>query len=317
MRFRHTAEPAAPSPAKKPGRSLLWETLVFFLVYALCSLGSLLVMIVLSEWLFLPLLGDLTNSGAAGNSAALMEEVLSSPYLMLMMLFSTVSTIAVVILFCRCIQKRSWDSMGLSRKGAFLLYLRGILLGGIAISLAVAACAAAGGGSFRNADPASVPLILLFGLAYLIQGASEELLCRGYFMYSVARRYPMWLAVGISSVFFALLHLSNSGVSMTAFLNLFLFGVFSALITIRTGSVWYASGFHSAWNFFQGNFYGIKVSGMDMNSSVLHFVSDPSRAYLNGGDFGMEGSFLCTVLLTLCILLTLRRSWPGSHVSHS
>jgi len=61
------------------------------------------------------------------------------------------------------------------------------------------------------------------------------------------------------------------------------------LITIRTGSVWYASGFHSAWNFFQGNFYGIKVSGMDMNGSVLYFVSDPSRAYLNGGEFGIVG----------------------------
>ena len=305
------------SSGKKTGKNLLCEILTFVGVFTVCTLGNLLLMIMLSEQFLIPLSADIIDTSFSGDPTAITTRVLSLPYFPILMLFSTTATIAIVILFCKLIQKRSWNSIGLSRKHAFSQYIQGYLFGGIAISAAVAVCVVTRAGSFADFEKAPFSVIILFLIGYLIQGASEELLCRGYFMYSVARRYPMWIAVVSSSVLFALLHIPNNGVSIRAFLNLFLFGVFAALLTLRTGSIWYASGFHSAWNFFQGNFYGIKVSGMDMHGSLFSFISNPSKAYLNGGDFGMEGGFLCTVLLLIGIIILLRIVYKNTHTADS
>ena len=303
------------SSGKETGRNLLCEILTFWSVFAICTLGNLLIMILLSERFLIPLSAYIIDTSSPGDSTAIINAVLSLPCFPILILFSTTATIAVVILFCKLIQRRSWNSIGLSRKHAFSHYVRGYFFGGIAISVAVAVCVVTGAGSFVDFDHAPFSIIALFLIGYLIQGASEELLCRGYFMYSVARRYPMWIAVVSSSVLFALLHMPNNGVSINAFLNLFLFGVFTALLTLRTGSIWYASGFHSAWNFFQGNLYGIKVSGMDMHGSLLSFISNPSKTYLNGGDFGMEGGFLCTALLIVGIFILLRTAGRNVHTT--
>lgn len=307
MNSNHAIENTLTSPKKKPGRNLLCEILIFFIVFAVCSLGNLLIVIALLECFFIPLFGGLADAGASSNPMEVVNSVLALPHFSIMMLFGTAATILVAILFCKIIQKRSWKSIGLSRQNAFSNYICGAIFGAITISLIVAICAVTGAGFFTNEETSSVLIIALFLLAYLIQGASEEILCRGYFMYSVARRYPMWVAVMISSIMFALLHMPNNGISLIALLNLFLFGVFAAVVTIRTGSIWYASGFHSAWNFVQGNFYGIKVSGMDMHGSLLHFTFEPSKAYLNGGAFGIEGGLLCTAFLIIGILFFLRQ----------
>lgn len=305
MIFRHIFKNRAASPPQKPGKNLLCEILLFLLVFAVSSLGNLLIMIPLCEYFLLSSLGDFTYFAVSGDPLKIMEEILSSPSFFIMMLLSTAATIAVVILFCRIFQKRSWSSMGLSVPHAFPHYIRGILFGTLSICLLAGICIITGAGYLGNGSEYSTSNMFLFLLAYLIQGASEELLCRGYFMNSIARRHPMWLAVVTNAVFFALLHIPNSGVSAVAFLNLFLFGVLAALVTIQTGSIWYACGFHSAWNFVQGNVFGIKVSGMDMNCSLFRFVSTPSKAYLNGGDFGLEGGLLCTILFAATILFFL------------
>lgn len=307
MSSNNAKQSTSPAPAKKPGKNLLCEILIFCLVYAVCAIGNLGLSVVLLEC-FMPLLGNASDFSVSGDPADFAANVLSTPYLPLLTLFSTAATIVIVLVFCRWIQKRSWASIGLSGQKAFPHYVRGLLCGAAIFSAAVALCAVTGAGYFDQKAAASPLLILLFFLAYLIQGASEEILCRGYFMNSIARRYPMWLAVIVNSVFFMLLHIQNSGLSATALVNLFLFGVFASVLTLRTGSIWYASGFHSAWNFFQGNVYGIKVSGMEMHGSLFHFISDPSKTCLNGGDFGIEGSLLCTALFLIGILVLLRHN---------
>lgn len=293
--------------SQKQGRNLFCEILIFLLVYAVSYLGNLLLTALLLEWFYLPDFGSQIDFAALTDPLEIVARIMALPYFSVMMLFSTAATILVVILFCRFLQKRSWGSMGLSRRNAFPYYIRGYFWGAVALSVPVAVCVLAGAGSFTAGDPTSPSTILLFFLAYLIQGASEEILCRGYFMNSIARRYPMWVAVLVSSVVFAWMHMPNNGLSLVALLDLTLFGVFAALVTIRTGSVWFASGFHSAWNFFQGNIFGVKVSGMDMYASLFRFVPDPAKAWLNGGDFGIEGSLLSPAFTAAMILFLLFR----------
>jgi len=148
---------------------------------------------------------------------------------------------------------------------------------------------------------------ILFGLGYMIQGMAEEVLCRSYFMVSLARRYPMWVAVILNALFFAALHLGNSGISALAFVNLTLFGVFASVYFIKRGSIWGIGAVHSIWNFVQGNFYGIKVSGMESNCSVFASAMTEGRDLIHGGAFGLEGGLAVTLVLVAGTLFLLTK----------
>lgn len=55
----------------------------------------------------------------------------------------------------------------------------------------------------------------------------------------------------------------------------------------------------------QGNFYGISVSGTGNTESVFRTTSQTSYSWLNGGDFGIEGSIFTTIVLLSGIVLIL------------
>lgn len=122
-------------------------------------------------------------------------------------------------------------------------------------------------------------------------------------MVSLSRRYHVTQAIIVSSLFFAFLHFSNSGFSLLAFINLFLFGVFASLLLLEFGNIWIAGAFHSVWNFVQGNIYGIQVSGTNKSSSVFVTSNVAGREIINGGSFGMEGGLSVTFILALGIVL--------------
>jgi membrane protease YdiL (CAAX protease family) len=145
----------------------------------------------------------------------------------------------------------------------------------------------------------SLGLLALFFIAFLIQGMSEELLCRSYLMVSLSRGLPLWACAVINALLFSLLHLGNPGISIIALLNIFLFGLFASLLTLRRGSIWMVGALHSMWNFAQGNFFGIPVSGIFGSPSPLVSVSKNGTwaELINGGSFGLEAGLSVTVML--------------------
>jgi membrane protease YdiL (CAAX protease family) len=124
-------------------------------------------------------------------------------------------------------------------------------------------------------------------------------------MVSLSNRCHTAVAVGISSVVFALLHLANPGISLLAMVNLTLFGVFMAVYILRTDDLFGACAIHSAWNFAQGNLVGISVSGTAQLPTVAVMNPIGNNALFHGGDFGLEGSLIVTFMLLTVILLTL------------
>ena len=122
-------------------------------------------------------------------------------------------------------------------------------------------------------------------------------MCRSYLMVSIGRRYPMWLAVLLNALLFSTLHIGQSGMGLLAFINLTLFGAFASIYFIKRGSIWGIGAVHSIWNFVQGNFYGVKVSGLSISCSVLDSVSVEGRVLINGGAFGLEGGLAVTLVL--------------------
>ena len=90
-----------------------------------------------------------------------------------------------------------------------------------------------------------------------------------------------------------------------AFLDLILSGIVMALYMLYRDNLWSVVGLHGAWNFVQGNIYGIEVSGSDPGVSIFHFASNPNApTWLSGGGFGIEGS-LITCLVELVFILVI------------
>ena len=162
-----------------------------------------------------------------------------------------------------------------------------------------------GGGAFFDgvnpAIPVSTMLILFVG--WMLQGFSEELTFRGYILMSSGTYHRPWAAVLISSVLFGAVHLGNPGVTVFAVLNITLFGIVMELYFLRTDSIWGCAALHSIWNWAQGNFYGLRVSGLDAADSVLYFSQSSGKTWLNGGEFGMEGGAATTAVLLVTMLV--------------
>ena len=220
----------------------------------------------------------------------------------IMLLCTGLGTIAV-LLFCHAIEGRKLYTMGFFKEKAGLQYLSGLLIGFVMFSCVVGLTWLFGGLQFEGRQNFSGMLAVIF-LGFGIQGMSEEVMCRGYFMTTIMRHHPVWLAIGLNSFFFGILHASNAGFSLFALLNLILYAVMISLYILRTNSLRGACAIHSIWNFAQGNFYGLPVSGIDSGESVFK-MSLKGSDFINGGDFGLEAGLPTTIVMTIsiCILL--------------
>ena len=226
--------------------------------------------------------------------------------LALLMLFITVFAIIIPIIYCKFIEKRSASSMGIIKKHAIRNYLLGLVVGFAVFSLVILLNVLFGGLTFSGiSSDIVIPYMIIYFIAYGIQGMSEEVLCRGYLMNSIGGKHGVGLAIITSSLVFALLHIFNPGLTILAFFNLFLFGVFAALYMICFDNIWGVAAIHSIWNFAQGIIYGISVSGVyNAEHSVFLFKNVEGKAIINGGAFGSEGGIAVTIVLLLSIAIT-------------
>lgn len=294
---------------RQKGQNCFIELLIFFLVYLVCSTAMSFITIAGVVGVFLTdknLFLEFTTADSIQQTERLMNSLMESNSLMLIMLFSDAVMIVLVILFCVILQKRTVASMGFIRAKTLKHYLKGAGIGFLLFGAATLLNVLTGSLSIRGISGSFSPILfILFALAFGIQGMAEEVLCRGYFMVSVGRRYPVVIAILLNSLVFSLLHLLNPGVSLIAVINIMLIGIFFSVYFLRTGNIWGVGAIHSIWNFMQGNVFGMEVSGMKMSCSFFSSVSDPSKSFWNGGSFGAEGGFSVTVVLIVALLLLL------------
>jgi hypothetical protein len=64
--------------------------------------------------------------------------------------------------------------------------------------------------------------------------------------------------------------------------------------------LWLATGIHFAWNWFQGAFFGVEVSGLtDLAQTPLFTEIDSKTNFITGGNYGLEGGIACTIALII------------------
>jgi membrane protease YdiL (CAAX protease family) len=165
----------------------------------------------------------------------------------------------------------------------------------------------------------------LWLLGFLLVGLLEEYLTRGYLQYTLSRGLAglyqwafktrhsatlgFWTAAIIFSLLFGLSHGKNPGESPIGLLSAGLAAIVFCLSLWRTGSLWWAIGFHASWDWAQSFLYGVADSGTIVEHHFLatHPVGKP---ILSGGATGPEGSIFILIVLTaitLIILFTLPR----------
>ena len=226
--------------------------------------------------------------------------------MMLAQLFATVAATVVMMLYVKHIEKRSLRTMGFVKEHAVSDYLIGMVVAFVMFAACVGICVVTGAMTFDGyVLNGRYVMLALFFVAFIIQGMSEETVCRGFMMTSLGSKGGAVVGVLFNSVFFGLLHLNNSGLTVFSMVNLILFGLFMSVLVLKLNSIWMACAIHTVWNFVQGNFFGILVSGSDMGPSVFRFISVPGMGLWNGGSFGMEGGLATSIVLTLATVIVL------------
>ena len=303
-------------------------------IILLCFLAVFIVIILLESIIpaivtLKPMIEELRKQGyldsgeiISGKEATrLASKVSSAPKVMIPSLLSTGFGTLAAIFYCRCIEMSPVRSMGARKKGFFSLYFSGLLCGLIMMSAIALISAALGINEMKLCNNINYGIIALFFIGFVVQGMSEEFIFRGYLMTTIGGSGKhTTVAVLISSVGFALAHAGNPGFGPLPFVNLFLFGVFAALCVVIFDNIWGACAIHSIWNFTQGNFYGISVSGSVDAESVFRSVPQSSHAFLTGGKFGIEGSLITTLILGIGIaseLYMISRKTPETETTPS
>jgi len=153
-------------------------------------------------------------------------------------------------------------------------------------------------------DKIEILPIIGFILFIGVQSGAEEILDRLYIYEKLRRRYKNpFVAVFGNALFFLLLHLGNDGINVACLFELFIWGVFFALLVLYFDNIWLSIACHTAWNFTQNIFYGLPNSGIVSKYSIFKLDAASDGFFFDTG-FGVEGSWGGVIILTvICIIL--------------
>ena len=142
-------------------------------------------------------------------------------------------------------------------------------------------------------------LLLLFGL-FVVVAIREETVSRGYMLVSLMASMNKYWALLATSIFFALLHIDNTGLTVFSFVNIVLGGLLMGVYYIHKKNLWFPIGLHFGWNLVLGPILGSAVSGQQLSSIIqLELVGSD---FITGGSFGFEGSIFTPILFILATI---------------
>lgn len=207
-------------------------------------------------------------------------------------LMSFASAYAAALLMAR-LERRSASLYGLPMSQALgKSFWQGVLLGLCEVSLLVGLIAAFGGYSFGELAVHGAGVLgwgMLWAVAFVFVGLSEEFLFRGYAQYTLARGIGFWPAAIALSLVFGAVHLRNPGEGMAGAANVAVTGLVFAFALRRTGNLWLAVGWHASFDFGETFLFSVPNSGIllehHLSSASLH-----GGTWLTGGTVGPEGS---------------------------
>lgn len=281
----------------KKSRVLLNFFLSMLLAYLFIKGG-----IATGQLIFGPILTSISNNSFFAQNQNLIIQFVQ------LIAFGLISS--MVFIWVLAIEGREIVTLGFYKESWLAKYASGLLIGLIMMSTVVFILYIFGfitieTKSLQPVGTAALLNISIILIGWLIQGATEEIVTRGWLMNVLGARYNLTVGLILSSVFFALIHSENPGINYVAMLNIVLVGILLGLIVINTGSLWVACGIHSAWNFAQGNIFGFQVSGNDVGVGSIVDLNLVGNEFITGGQFGPEAGMVCSFVILVLIVIML------------
>ncbi len=300
-------EPSAPSPVVPPptntsnvfrgpnGIRAGWRALIFLAIVAGLVAAVNLVILLVAYFV-------LHHRPHVGMASSLSPAVaaLSDGSIFLF-------TAAAALIMSR-IEHRKWGDYGLPARFAFRKHFwLGTVVGFLAISTSLLAIFALHGFHLAGMAIHGKTIVLAtaaWTAAFVIVGLGEEFAFRGYLQFTLSTGIGFWPAAILLSALFGLAHAANPGESKFGLMSVVCFGLLFCLFLRRTGSLWWAVGFHAGWDWGQTFFYGVSDSGLAPYHNLFN-SSFSGPQWLTGGTVGPEASvFTPMVLLIVAILFS-------------
>lgn len=291
------SEPS-PQPPEPPARGLHWifagpngiragwGILIFIVVFAAVGFGiSLLLHHYFQQ--------HHVRTAAMSPRMGLFYEVIQ--------LFCVVVATGILAL----IERKSLFAYGYQGKARATRFVSGLVWGFIAISALVFSLWKLGYLAFDGRmlhGPTIVKYAAAWGLMFLLVGIFEESTLRGYLQYTMTRGVGFWWGALLFSFLFGFAHTSNPGESPVGLFSAGAIGLVFCLSIWYTGSLYWAVGFHAAWDWGESYFYGTADSGL-VTQGHLYSVHPLGNILWSGGKTGPEGSILIVPLLVVVAIL--------------
>jgi membrane protease YdiL (CAAX protease family) len=214
------------------------------------------------------------------------------------------------------VEKRSWSSYGLPlRRALGMRFWQGAVWGFLGISSLMFLLYGLHDFTFGQIvlhGARIAKFAVYWSVMFLLVGLFEEFLFRGYTQVTLARGIGFWPAAIALSTMFGLIHLGNEGEQWPGALAAACIALFFCLTLRRTGSLWFAVGFHAAWDWGESFFYSVPDSGLPAPGHLLN-SSLHGSVWLTGGSVGPEGSILCFLVILLAWVV-FERVYPKTAV---
>jgi membrane protease YdiL (CAAX protease family) len=259
-----------------------WRCLLFLLLFAVCIAGTMMP------------LGNVLYHELSVPARLLVTEV-----------FSTFWALFCTWMLARFVDHKPFTSFGLPPAGAPRKFVFGIIAGFLALSsllIILKFCGFLQFDGFALQGSSVWTYASLWAVVFLFVGLSEELITRGYLLFALTQGIGFWPAAALLSALFAAGHIHNPGEDAIGIAAAGLIGLVLAWTVKWTGSLWWAIGFHAAWDWAESFFYGTPDSGGVLPMHLLN-TSLHGPAWLSGGSVGPEGSAIVLPLILLVMLV--------------
>ena len=186
-------------------------------------------------------------------------------------------------------------------------FLLGLLFGGAAAALMLAAPLLAGTGHLvAKENSAFTWPSLIFYLALLwVAAAGEEMIFRGYAFQLLIQKIGPFATILPVAVIFGFAHASNPNVTALGILNTILWGILLGFAFFRSHDLWLPIGLHYGWNAVLPLF-GVNLSGLTIDVTRYYYRWDLSPRW-SGGTYGPEGGLLATIFI-IGLFFALRKA---------
>lgn len=154
---------------------------------------------------------------------------------------------------------------------------------------------------------------------YFLVACGEEVIFRGVLFRLIDEKFSFWWAIVVSSLVFGFAHIFQPYATVWSSIAITVeAGILLGTAYKYAGTLWLPIGIHWAWNFTQGNVFGLEVSGGETEESIMNAtLTGPD--IITGGPFGPEASIITAILgiLLSCLFIYLVKNRNSTSLTKS